>query len=66
MTIVPILIIISLLSVLGVLAIGMIAMIKGGEFNEKYGNKLMWLRVGLQGVTIALLALAYMLSQTPA
>ncbi|MBI1300357.1 MAG: twin transmembrane helix small protein [Alphaproteobacteria bacterium] len=65
MNIVSVLIIISLFSVVCVLAIGMVAMIKGGDFNQKYGNKLMWLRVGLQGVTISLLALAYMLSQSP-
>lgn len=49
---------ISFLSVLAVLALGLFSMTKGGEFNKKYGNKLMKARVILQGVTIALVALA--------
>ncbi len=53
----------SLLSVLGVLTLGLYAMAKGGEFNEKYANKLMRLRVALQGLAILLLALSYVLSQ---
>lgn len=35
-------------------------MAKGGSFNEKYSNRLMQLRVGLQALTILFLALAYM------
>lgn len=62
-TILPILILISFLSVVAVLIIGIFSMIKGGAFNEKYGNKLMQLRVALQGLTILLLALAYFLAQ---
>ncbi|PZO84238.1 MAG: twin transmembrane helix small protein, partial [Micavibrio aeruginosavorus] len=30
----------------------------GGEFNEKYGNKLMRLRVIMQGLALAFFALA--------
>jgi hypothetical protein len=52
------------LAVLGVLALGILSMIKGGEFNKKYGNKLMQARVVLQGVALALLALAYFTSLT--
>ncbi len=52
----------ALLSVLAVLVTGIIAMMKGGAFNEKYGNKLMRARVYLQGAALALLALAYMSS----
>lgn len=57
-------IVLAALSVLGVLVIGIVSMIKGGEFNEKYGNKLMQLRVSLQGVALALLALAYFASHS--
>lgn len=53
-----VLVIIALLITLGVLATGMIAMARGGEFNAKYGNKLMRARVIAQGVAIALFALA--------
>tara|TARA_R110001592_G_scaffold16881_14_gene71741 strand:+ start:32828 stop:33025 length:198 start_codon:yes stop_codon:yes gene_type:complete len=59
----PTLIILSALSVVGVLVIGIYSMVKGGAFNEKYGNRLMQARVGLQGLTLLLLALAYFMSQ---
>lgn len=52
------LVIIALLITLGVLATGMIAMARGGEFNAKYGNKLMRARVIAQGVALALFAIA--------
>ena len=58
-----ILIILSALSVLVVLILGIVSMIKGGEFNEKYGNKLMQARVYLQGLALALLAIAFLTSQ---
>ena len=48
----------SLLAVLGTLVLGMVAMSRGGEFNKKYGNKLMRLRVVIQGVALILFALA--------
>ncbi len=51
------------LSVVGVLGLGIFSMIKGGEFNKKYGNKLMQARVGLQGLALLMLALAYFSSQ---
>lgn len=53
----------AMLSVLGALGLGLFAMAKGGEFNEKHGNKLMRMRVMLQGLALALLALAYFTSQ---
>ncbi|MEZ5813317.1 MAG: twin transmembrane helix small protein [Alphaproteobacteria bacterium] len=51
--------ILALFSIVAVLGLGLFAMVKGGEFNEKYGNKLMQARVLLQGLALALLALAY-------
>lgn len=51
------LLIISMVAVFAVMIVGMVAMTKGGAFNEKYGNKLMRLRVILQGIAIALFAL---------
>lgn len=53
-----VLMIIAMLLVLGSLVVGIGAMAKGGEFNKKYGNKLMRLRVVLQGVALLLFALA--------
>ncbi len=45
-----ILMFIALASVLATLVIGVVGMARGGEFNRKYGNKLMRMRVVLQGV----------------
>ena len=49
---------IAMLLVVGSLATGIIAMIKGGEFNKKHGNRLMRMRVTLQGVALLFFALA--------
>lgn len=46
-----------MLSVLGVLLLGFASLIKGGQFNEKYGNKLMVARVVLQGLALLVLLL---------
>ena len=53
----PMLIIIALIAVLIVLAIGVIGMLRGGDFNRRYGNKLMRLRVLLQALAIILIIL---------
>jgi hypothetical protein len=45
------------------LFMGLFAMVKGGEFNQKYGNRLMRARVTLQGIALALFALALITSQ---
>jgi hypothetical protein len=57
-----ILIVIGLAAVLAVLFFGVITMLRGGEFNRKYGNKLMQLRVLLQFGVIMLLGLLLLLS----
>ena len=57
-TLLTILIGLALFSVVAVLALGIFSMMKGGEFNEKYGNKLMRARILLQGLAILLLALS--------
>lgn len=56
--------ILAMAAVAGVLGLGIFSMVKGGEFNKKYGNKLMRARVILQGVALAMLALAYFSSKT--
>ena len=56
--------IVAMTAVLAVMGLGIFSMAKGGDFNKKYGNKLMQARVILQGVALALLALAYYSSQT--
>ena len=54
----PVLLIVALVATLGVLFLGLFSMARGGEFNKKHGNRLMRLRVVLQGVALVLLALA--------
>ena len=49
---------VAMLATLGALGAGLYAMSRGGEFNEKYGNRLMQARVGLQGTAIVLFVLA--------
>jgi hypothetical protein len=46
--------IVTMIAVLAVLFTGIFAIVRGGEFNRKYGNKLMRARVVLQGVAILL------------
>ena len=53
-----ILMFVAMAAVLISLCMGIFSMIKGGEFNKKYGTKLMRLRVMLQGVAILFFILA--------
>jgi len=53
-----VLMIIAMVAVLGALGTGLYAMTRGGEFNAKYGNRLMQLRVALQAVALLLFGLA--------
>lgn len=50
--------VITMVLVVASLVAGMVGMIKGGEFNKKYGNKLMRLRVTLQGLALGFFVLA--------
>ena len=54
-----VLIIVALIATLGVLAAGLIAMFRGGEFNQKYGNLLMRARIGTQVTTVLLLLIPH-------
>jgi len=47
----------AVISVFVVLAIGLGGFVAGGEFNRKYGNKLMRLRILFQGIAVALILL---------
>lgn len=48
----------AMLAVLGTLFIGLFTMARGGEFAAKHSNRLMRLRVWLQGLAIVLFLLA--------
>lgn len=56
------LMVLAMLATLGVLVIGLFGMARGGDFNAKYGNRLMWWRVRLQVAALVLFALAFMAS----
>ena len=53
----PYAIFLVLFLVLVVLFIGIISMLKGGDFNKRWSNKLMRARVILQGLAIVLILL---------
>ena len=57
----PILIIIGLVLVFIVLIIGLISMLTKGDFNKKYSNKLMRLRVITQGIIILIFSLVFLI-----
>ncbi len=57
------LIIAALAATVIVLIAGVIAMLRGGEFNRKYGNKLMRARVAVQALAIALLFVLYLINR---
>ena len=52
------LMLVAMLLVLLSLVAGVFSMTKGGEFNKKYGNRLMQARVTLQGVALLFFVLA--------
>ena len=54
---------IALVAVLAVLAVGIVAMLRGGDFNRKHGNKLMRARVAAQALAIALVFALYVLNR---
>ncbi len=58
-----ILILVLMVATMLVLGVGIFMMARGGEANAKYGNKMMVLRVTLQGATLVLLALLFMSSR---
>lgn len=54
--------VIAMLLALGSLIVGIVSMARGGEFNKKYGNKLMQARVYMQGIALVLFAIAMLSS----
>ncbi len=53
-----ILMVIAMIATLAALGTGLYAMTRGGDFNAKYGNRLMQLRVALQAAALLLFGLA--------
>ena len=59
----PLVLIICMFVALLVVLIGVIAMAKNGNFNKKYSNKLMRMRVLFQGVAVIVFAAIIYLSR---
>ena len=56
-------VIVALVATLAVLLAGVIAMLRGGDFNAKYGNKLMRARVAMQALAVALMLSLYLINR---
>ncbi|MBM3569840.1 MAG: twin transmembrane helix small protein [Alphaproteobacteria bacterium] len=54
----------ALAATLLVVLVGMIGMARGGEFNRRYGNKLMRLRVLAQFLALLLIAALFLVSHS--
>jgi len=57
MNILAVLLALVLFAVVAILLFGIIAMARGGEFNRKYGNKMMRWRVAIQALAVVLVLL---------
>lgn len=57
-----ILILVAMLATFVALAVGMLGFARGGKFNERRGNKMMQMRIVLQAVALALVALFMLLA----
>jgi len=62
MNLLIVLLVLTMLATAGVLLAGIAGFIHGGTFNERYGNRLMRARVGLQFLAVLLLGLIVALS----
>ena len=60
-TVLHVLLIIAMVAVVVVLFTGIASFAKGGEFNRRYANKLMRLRVATQALAIGILLLLLLL-----
>ncbi len=55
-----VLIVLALFATALSLLLGILTMERGGKFDQVFGNKMMWLRVGSQGLAVVLLVLAWL------
>ena len=57
-------VVVALVATLAVLLAGVVAMLRGGEFNAKYGNKLMRARIAMQALAVGLMLAFYLLNRS--
>lgn len=62
MTFSSVLIVLLMAGILAVLVAGVFLMGRGGEANRRYGNRLMFARVWLQGLVLVVLLLLFFMS----
>ena len=61
MNIMLVLLLLAMLATVVVLFTGIIGFLRGGDFNAKYGNRLMRARVGLQFAALAILLIIFVM-----
>ncbi len=59
--IVSVLVVVAVIAVALILVAGVVTMMRGGEFNRKYGNRLMRARLVAQAVAVVLVLVAFFL-----
>ena len=57
------LVVVALVATLAVLLTGVVTMTKGGEFNRKWGNKLMRARIAMQALAVMLMFALFLLKR---
>jgi hypothetical protein len=56
-----VLVIIALGATVAVLLAGLVVMVRGGEWNRRYGNLLMRARIGAQALAVALMFVLFLI-----
>lgn len=57
-----IIIIFALVATIGALGLGVLSMGIGGSLDKDFGERFMWIRIGLQGVAVLLILIALYLA----
>ncbi len=57
-----IIIVLALLATTITLGLGLLSMALGGSADQEFGEKFMWARIGIQGASVLLIALALYMS----
>jgi hypothetical protein len=59
-----IIIILALLATISALGLGLLSMGIGGSLDKDFGERFMWIRIGLQAATVVLIISALFLTKT--
>ncbi|MDH3689720.1 MAG: twin transmembrane helix small protein [Gammaproteobacteria bacterium] len=62
MTVLTGILVLALIATIAILVTGIGSMTRGGEFDQRHSNQLMFARVGLHAIVVLLIALAIFLS----